>query len=275
MSATATVPAARLEPGRPLRIVRQAAGLAAGASSLLVLLLAWWVAGRFALVDPFLLPPLEDVVSRLFDDVSGGDFVVNAGLTLYRSVVGFALAAAVGVPLGIAVARGRVLRWFCEPLVSIGFPMPKIAFLPIFMLWFGVYDVSKIVMVAFASIFTIVAAAEVAMQGVDKFLLWSARSMGTTPGELFFRVILPAAMPQILTGLQIALPTALITDVAAEMLMGGQGLGGAMLQAGRYADSTGVYAGIIETAAVGLVTVVGMAQLRRRLLRWHPEFNPR
>ena len=260
---------------RPRRAMRHLAGLAAGASLLLVLLALWWVAGRLALVDPFLLPPLDDVVARLWADGASGDFVTNAGLTLYRSVAGFALAAAIGVPLGIAIARGPLTRWFCEPLVSIGFPMPKIAFLPIFMLWFGVYDVSKVVMVAFASVFTIVASSEVAMQGVDKFLLWSARSMGTGRIELFFRVILPAAMPQILTGLQIALPTGLITEVAAEMLMGGAGLGGAMLQAGRYADTTGVYAGIIETAAVGLVTVTGMAQLRRRLLRWHPEFNPR
>ena len=113
------------------------------------------------------------------------------------------------------------------------------------------------------------------MRGVEKALIWSARSMGTGPLELFFRVIFPAALPQILTGLQIALPMALITSVAAEMLMGGAGLGGAMLQAGRYADSPGVYAGVIETAAVGMVTVLGMAELRRRLLHWHPEFNPR
>lgn len=81
------------------------------------------------------------------------------------------------------VARGVVMRWFCEPLISIGFPMLKIAFLPIFILWFGVYDFSKIVMVAFASVFTIAAAADVGMRGVDRFLTWSARSMGCGPSS--------------------------------------------------------------------------------------------
>ncbi len=246
--------------------------VAGSLSAAVVLAVAWLVAGRWELVDPFLLPPLPAVLDRLVEDVSGGEFTTNAGLTFYRTVVGFGIACGVGIPLGILVARARWLRWFMEPLISIGFPMPKIAFLPVFILWFGLYDVSKIVMVAFAAIFTIIAAAEAGMRGVDKFLVWSARSMGVGPLALFWDVLLPAAMPQIFTGLQIALPTALITTVAAEMLMGGSGLGGAMLQAGRFADSVGVYAGIVETAAVGMVVVGAMTRLRQWLLRWHPEF---
>lgn len=255
--------------------VSRAWSVAGSLSAAVVLAVAWLVAGRWELVDPFLLPPLPAVLDRLVEDVSGGEFTTNAGLTFYRTVVGFGIACGVGIPLGILVARGRWLRWFMEPLISIGFPMPKIAFLPVFILWFGLYDVSKIVMVAFAAIFTIIAAAEAGMRGVDKFLVWSARSMGVGPLALFWDVLLPAAMPQIFTGLQIALPTALITTVAAEMLMGGSGLGGAMLQAGRFADSVGVYAGIVETAAVGMVVVGAMARLRQGLLRWHPEFARR
>lgn len=249
--------------------------IAGGSAALLALLAAWFVVGQYELVNPFLVPPLGAVALRLLDDVRSGDLALNAGTTLLRTLVGFAIACAVGVPLGIAVARGRFARWFCEPLISIGFPMPKIAFLPIFILWFGVYDLSKIVMIAFASVFAIVAAADAGIRGVDKFLVWSARSMGTRGFALFRDALVPAAMPQIFTGLQIALPTALITAVGAEMLMGGAGLGGAMLQSGRFADSVGVYAGIIETAAVGMIAVGGMSQLRRRLLRWHPEFAGR
>lgn len=249
--------------------------IAGSLSAAVVLVLTWLAAGRWELVDPFLLPPLPDVLGRLAEDARGGDFATNAGLTFYRTVLGFAIACAIGIPLGIMVARGRWLRWFMEPLISIGFPMPKIAFLPVFILWFGLYDVSKVVMVAFAAVFTVIAAAEAGMRGVDKFLVWSARSMGVGPLALFWDVLLPAAMPQIFTGLQIALPTALITTVAAEMLMGGSGLGGAMLQSGRFADSVGVYAGIVETAAVGVVVVAAMAQLRQWLLRWHPEFARR
>jgi len=241
----------------------------------IVLLVVWEAVTRAGLVRPFLLPALSDVARRLGQEVAGGGFFIDAGLTLYRALAGFALAASVGIPVGMAIARGRLLRWFFDPIVSVGFPMPKIAFLPVFMLWFDVYDRSKIVMVAFAAVFTIVAAAEAGTRGVERTLIWSARSLGATRLGILREIVLPAAMPQILTGLQVALPVALITEVATEMLMGGIGLGGTMITAGRYADSVGVYAGIVETAAVGITAVALMARLRRRLLRWHAEFNPR
>ena len=259
-------------PSANLARLRQAAGSCVALGGLVAF---WAVAGSREWIDPFLLPPLGEVLGRLVEDVTTGEFATNAGLTVWRTALGFLIACALGIPLGIAVARSAALRWFCAPLISIGFPMPKIAFLPVFILWFGVYDTSKVVMVAFASAFTLVASAEAGMRGVDKVLVWSARGMGAGPVGLFFQVLIPAALPQIFTGLQIALPTALITAIASEMLMGGAGLGGAMLQAGRFADSVGVYAGILETAAVGMVVVAGMAWLRRRLLHWHPEFARR
>lgn len=272
MSASVAQVRARRAELRGLVRLRQVASASAG---LLAVLLAWFVVGQWELVNPFLVPPVGAVAGRLLDDVTSGDLATNAGLTLARTLAGFGIACVIGIPLGISVARGPIMRWFWEPLISIGFPMPKIAFLPIFILWFGVYDLSKIVMVAFACIFAIVAAADSGMRGVDKFLIWSASSMGTRGFALFRDVLVPAAMPQIFTGLQIALPTALITTVVAEMLMGGAGLGGAMLQSGRFADSVGVYAGIVETSAVGMIAVAAMSQLRRRLLRWHPEFSRR
>jgi ABC-type nitrate/sulfonate/bicarbonate transport system permease component len=88
-----------------------------------------------------------------------------------------------------------------------------------------------------------------------------------------WQIVLPAALPQILTGLQVALPLSLIVAVVAEMLMGGYGLGGAMMTASRFADSTGVFAGIVEIAIVGYVIIKAMTMLRRQLLIWHQEVN--
>jgi ABC-type nitrate/sulfonate/bicarbonate transport system permease component len=95
--------------------------------------------------------------------------------------------------------------------------------------------------------------------------------MGASDRELVAQVVLPAALPQILTGLQVALPIALIVAIVTEMLMGGYGLGGAMMQASRFANSPGVFAGIVEIAVIGFCLVKGMALLRRRLLIWHQE----
>jgi ABC-type nitrate/sulfonate/bicarbonate transport system permease component len=184
---------------------------------------------------------------------------------------GFAIAAVLGIVLGMAISRRGLVHWFFDPIVSVGFPMPKIAFLPVVILWLGVYDVSKISMVAFEAIFPVVTATIIGLQGVDRVLLWSARNMGAREPEILWQISLPAALPQIMTGLQVALPIALIVAIVTEMLMGGYGLGGAMMTASRYADSRGVFAGITEIAILGYVMVKAMALLRRRLLLWHQE----
>jgi len=234
-------------------------------------LLAWEMTARARVINPFLLPALSDVLMRIGKDLGSGIAIVDLSLTLYRALSGFAIAAAIGIPLGILMARWSLVRWFFDPLISAGFPMPKIAFLPIFVLWFGLFDTSKIIMVAFSSIFPVVSAAYAGTQGVDKWPLWSARALGAKERELLWEVILPLALPQILTGLQIALPVALITTVVTEMLMSGKGIGGTMMNAGRFADSVGVFAGIVEIAVVGILVIRGVEALRRRLLVWHAE----
>ena len=116
--------------------------------------------------------------------------------------------------------------------------MPKIAFLPVVILWLGVYDISKITIIVIDAIFPVIAATVIAIQGVERELIWSARNMGASDRELLWQIVLPAALPQIMTGLQVALPLSLIVAVVAEMLMGGYGLGGAMMTASRFANST-------------------------------------
>jgi ABC-type nitrate/sulfonate/bicarbonate transport system permease component len=222
-------------------------------------------------VTPFQLPRLSAVLARIWTDAVGGELAINAAATLYRALAGFAIAAVGGVVLGLAMARNAAMRWLFDPVVSVGFPMPKIAFLPVVMLWLGVYDASKIAMVTLDAIFPVITATLVGIAGVDRHLLWSARSMGAGERTLLWQVVLPAALPQIMTGLQVAFPIALIVTIVAEMLMGGYGLGGAMAHASRFADSRGVFAGIVEIAAIGYALVKAMALARRRLLIWHQE----
>ncbi|HTV43810.1 MAG TPA: ABC transporter permease [Stellaceae bacterium] len=238
----------------------------------LILLLAGWEAyARSGAVSEFLLPPLSVVLERVWQDTLSGDLAINLGATLYRALFGFAIAASAGVTIGILIARNRTMRWFFDPIVSVGFPMPKIAFLPIFMLWFGLYDTSKITMIVVSAIFPVITATVAATQGVEKELLWSARSLGASERRLLWEVVLPAALPQILTGLQVALPVSMIVAIVCGMLMGGTGLGAAMINASRFADSPGVFAGIVEIAIAGFCLIKGIAMLRRRLLRWHQE----
>ena len=239
--------------------------------SLLALALAWELLARSGTFTHFQLPALSEVCMRVWADVTGGEFFLNAGLTLYRALTGFFICAVLGVAIGMAMSRSAIAHWFFDPIVSVGFPMPKIAFLPVVILWLGVYDVSKITIIVIDAIFPVIAATVIAIQGVERELIWSARNMGAGNRELLTQIVLPAASPQIMTGLQVSLPLSLIVAVVAEMLMGGYGLGGAMMTASRFANSTGVFAGIVEIAIVGYCLVKVMALIRRRLLIWHQE----
>ena len=210
-------------------------------------------------------------MARIFTDAGSGELAINTGVTLYRALTGFLIAGVGGVALAMAICRNALARWFFDPIVSIGFPMPKIAFLPVVILWLGVYDISKITMVAVEAIFPVVTATMIGIRGVERELLWSARNMGASERELLWQIAFPAALPQIITGLQVGLPIALIVAIVTEMFMGGYGLGGAMNTASRFADSRGVFAGIVEIAVIGYALVKGMNIARRRLLLWHQE----
>ena len=238
---------------------------------ILCLLAGWEALARSGAFTHYQLPAFSAVLERIGSDAMSGDLAINTALTIYRALVGFAICAVGGVAIGMAMSRNVFANWFFDPIVSVGFPMPKIAFLPVVILWLGVYDVSKITIIVIDAIFPVIAATVIAIQGVERELLWSARNMGANNRELLTQIVLPAALPQIMTGLQVALPLSLIVAVVAEMLMGGYGLGGAMMEASRFANSTGVFAGIVEIAVIGYGLVKVMALMRRRLLIWHQE----
>jgi len=241
--------------------------------SVVLLAVAWEVLARSGTFTHFQLPALSEVIERIWSDGVSGDLWINTALTLYRALTAFLICAVFGVLIGMAMSRNVVANWFFDPIISVGFPMPKIAFLPVVILWLGVYDVSKITIIVVDAIFPVIAATVIAIQGVERELIWSARNMGATNRELLIQIVLPAASPQIMTGLQVSLPLSLIVAVVAEMLMGGYGLGGAMMTASRFANSTGVFAGILEIAVVGYALVKTMSLIRRRLLIWHQEVN--
>ena len=247
----------------------------AGLFSILLMLIAWELFARSGRVTPFMLPRFSVVLAYIYHDAVDGDLWINLALTMYRAMTGFVIASIGGIALAVAMSRSRMAHWFFDPIISVGFPMPKIAFLPIIILWLGVYDVSKISIVVFDAIFPVVTATLAGIAAVEKELLWSARNMGASERQIMWQIVLPAAMPQILTGLQVALPISLIVAIIAEMVMSGYGLGGAMMGASRFANSPGVFAGIVEIAVVGYALIKAMAFMRRRLLVWHQETEER
>ncbi|MFM9888478.1 MAG: ABC transporter permease [Burkholderiales bacterium] len=242
-----------------------------GLASVALFIAVWELGARSGAVTEFMLPRLSAVLLRMVDDFASGELLGALGLTLYRVLTGFAIASIAGILIGLAMSRNRTIHWLLDPMISVAFPMPKIAFLPIVTLALGFGDVAKLFMVVVDTIIPIITATIAGAQAAEKELRWSARSLGASDREVWREIVLPAALPQVLTGMQVALPIAMVIVVVTEMVMGGGGVGGAMIAASRFSDSPGVFAGIVEIGLLGYCIVKGMSLLRRHVLRWHQE----
>jgi taurine transport system permease protein len=243
-------------------------------ASVVVALILWEATTRAGLFNNFLLPPLSAVLRQGWLDIEIGDIPRHVIETAYCAIAGFGSAGAVGIAIGALMSMSAIARRIMEPLVSVAFPIPKISFLPIFILWFGLGNLSEIMMIAFTCVVPIISATYLGTTSVDKYFLWSARNLGTGPRRLFWKVVIPAAAPEIISGLQVAFPLALIIAVVTEMLSGADGIGGYMIHAVRFAQSAKMFAGLLATLLLGLVFIQSFALIRRRLLIWHAETAP-
>ncbi|QLG28794.1 ABC transporter permease [Halorarum halophilum] len=236
--------------------------------SLVIVLVLWELVAQFGLIHYYFLPPLSDILLRFYELTVSGEMLYNAYLTLRRALVGLAIASVLGIVVGILCARNAAVNWFFDPIIKIGYPVPIISLIPVFMLWFGIGDVSKIIMVAVGTFWPVAVNARDSTRQVEQNLVWSARMMGTGNGRLLRRVILPAAAPGILTGLQIAMPLSLIITFVFEMVAGGGGLGALEIEGVRSFESTQVYAAIIAIMLVGIGLDRILRFARGRLLHW-------
>ena len=179
---------------------------------------AWEAVAHAGLFPPRLFPPLETVAAALARLTTNGILLHHTAETVLRLVAGFALAATVGVALGIVMGRSRRAEDIALPLVSIGAPIPGIAYAPLFMLWFDLGNKSAILLVGFVSAFPIIFNTWTGVKAVKEIWVRSAQAMGADQRRLFVKVILPGALPYILTGLRLGLAQAWRILVGVEML---------------------------------------------------------
>jgi len=238
---------------------------------LLLVVAAWELAARAGLIRALFLPPFSTVIEQLWVLLGEGEIIAPLAVSLYRAFAGLALAVVFGVLAGLLMARSRWAHWALDPLVSLAFPAPKIAFVPIFILWFGIDHLSKILLVAFTCIFPMIVATYHGAVAVSRNVIWSAQAMGTSERRLLLRVILPAAQPAIFGGVRVTVPVALIIAFTAEMIAGGGGVGAALMFAQRFFQTPTVFVYILVMLASGLVLDAAMLRLRRRLIPWDDE----
>jgi NitT/TauT family transport system permease protein len=214
---------------------------------------AWEAVAHGGLFPPRLFPPLETIAAALARLTANGILLHHAADTVLRLVAGFALAAVAGVALGIVMGRSRRAEDIALPLVSIGAPIPGLAYAPLFLLWFGTGNLPAVLLVAFVSAFPIVFNTWTGVKAVKNVWVRSAQAMGADRARLFGLVILPGALPYILTGLRLGLAQAWRILVGVEMLAAVPwGLGWLIFGAREFLATDVMLAGIVVIAVIGL-----------------------
>ena len=240
-------------------------------SAAVVLFLLLWEFGTQYLLQPDLkvfLPPLHIVLQALWDLTTSGELQRHLAASLTRSVLGFGLAVAAGIVLGVAIAWYDGLREFLSPLLELFRNTAALALLPVFTLLLGIGELSKVSIVAFAAFFPVLLNTVAGVRTVDPLLVRAARTLGLSNLRLFTKVVLPSAVPTIFTGIRMAGTASILVLIAAEMVGAKAGLGYLIVNAQNSFQIPDMYAGILTVSVFGLVVNFGLVRLEQRFSRW-------
>ncbi|CAJ1816327.1 taurine ABC transporter permease TauC [Aeromonas sp. V90_14] len=240
------------------------------------LLALWWLVARLGLISPLFLPPPAQVLQQ-FATLAGPQGFMDATLwqhlaaSLQRILIALAAATLCGVTVGLAMGLSPTLRGMLDPLIELYRPVPPLAYLPLMVIWFGIGETSKVLLI-YLAIFAPVAMATLAgVQGAKQVRLRAARALGANRWQVLWYVIVPGALPDILTGLRIGLGVGWSTLVAAELIAATRGVGFMVQAAGEFLATDVVLAGILVIALIAFTLELGLRALQRRLTPWHGE----
>jgi NitT/TauT family transport system permease protein len=235
------------------------------------LLALWEIASRLALVSPRYFPAPTTIGWVLADRFVEGDLGTQALVTLARLAAAFALAAVPGVLLGLLMGVARPVRAAVEPYIAFIFPVPKITLLPFLLIILGVGEPAFVLTGATSAFFQIVISTLGGVQTLDPRLLEVGRNYGAHGARLFWKVILPAALPSIFTGLRLGLGLALVSLVAVEFIATKSGLGHLVYRHWQMLSTPEMYAAFVLVGALGLALTRGLRALQARILTWQDD----
>jgi ABC-type nitrate/sulfonate/bicarbonate transport system permease component len=250
---------------------RRTSELLVGALPIALLLALWHGIAASGMAPASLLPAPLAVFARLAEQLRNPVFLEHAAITLFRLFAGFAIAVVIGVVVGVAVTGSRTIEALVKPVVRVLAPVPKIALYPAFILILGFEHASKIALVVADAVFPILLATYQGTSAVEPKLVWSARAAGTSARKALFTVVLPAALPSVLTGCRIGLVISCIVVFLAEMITSTNGLGHLLVYAARSFHTVDMFVPLIAISLLGLLLNAGFNALRARLLAGFPE----
>jgi len=245
-----------------------------GMGTMAAALAAWQILSKAGLISPFLFPPPSDLLLALYDIATNGfpDGIVisiHIAVTLKRIALGFLGAVLVGVPLGLATGYYRSMDRLAYPIVTFGRSIAAISVLPLFIAWFGIGELSKIMLIGFGAFWIIVTYTISSVKLIDPLLIRAAMSMDMETRDIFRQVILPAALPRIFTGLRVALIACFTIIVAAEMIATVHGLGSLIMEARNSFRTDITMVGMLVIGFLGLAASKALDLLEQKLLPWN------
>jgi NitT/TauT family transport system permease protein len=230
------------------------------------LLAIWQVAALILDTDSF--PTAWQAIRAIPSILGDKESLVNILASLRRMAIGFGVAVAVSIPLGLMMGRSRGVAAFFNPLLMVTYPVPKAALMPIIMLWLGVGDVAKMLVIFLGVSLPVIYHSFQGAKAVEEKMLWSGAAMGLSAAQRMIRIVLPAALPEILTGCRTGLVLALITMITSEMIARQSGAGNILFNALDMGQYETVYAMIIIIGAMGIGLDAAFERLRGRLVKW-------
>ncbi|MDX8479199.1 ABC transporter permease subunit [Mesorhizobium sp. VK24D] len=254
---------------------RKRSGISArliSALTILILLTAWTVSAQLQLVSPVFLPSPAAVWAKFV--VVARDGFVDATLlqhiaaSLWRVFAALVVAIVIGVPVGLAIGISRIGRGVFDPLLEFLRPIPPLAYLPLIVIWFGIGEPSKILVIAIAMLAPVALSTAAGVRGVSRERIDAARSLGAARGQVVRHVVLPSALPSILTGLRIALGAGWSTLVAAELVAATRGLGFMIQSAAQFLVTDVVVMGILVIATIAFALEFVIRRVERALVPW-------
>ena len=242
---------------------------------LILLLLALWQFSALYLMDTPTWPPVTRIFQAWISDLLDGTLITNLLATFWRQMLGYWLAVVLGIGVGLAMGYFRVAYNLMEPLIEVFRPIPGPAYLPVLVLFVGIGDEMKVVLILVASLFPILLNTYSGVRAIDPVQFDTARTLGLTTLQTLREIVLPAALPQILTGMRISLAISLILAILSEMIVSNDGLGYFTLLAERTFKVPDMYAGIFTLAMFGYALNRLFLFGEARLIRWHQESSGR
>ncbi|HEY1543980.1 MAG TPA: ABC transporter permease [Xanthobacteraceae bacterium] len=249
--------------------VASSAALARRVAPLVLFVLVWQSLGTLHLVNTSFLPSPMMVGRALGDLLSGHEIRDNLLVTLWRAVVGLIAGSACGIAVGVGMARSQAFRGYLAPIVGATYSLPKTALVPLLILWLGVGDVMAMAAVFLTCLLPVVVHTFHGVTATPPVLVWSAQALGASRRQVLWRILLPHALPDIFTGLRIAMGFAFVVAISAEMIASTAGIGRLTFMYGENGAYDYMFAAIASVVVVAFLADRALLWLGALCLRWH------